>query len=323
MTNPRISVLINSYNYAEYVGEAIRSTLKQTLAPDEIIIVDDGSTDDSLDRIRQEFENESRIQIIAKSNGGQLSSFHAGQARATGDIVFFLDSDDSYTDEYIERAISFYAETPECDFLHCGMELFGNESGIEMYCEADYDHGFTVLEAIWTKHFRGSPTSAISMRRTVLDQILPLPLEPEYRSRADDCLVWGAGIVGAHKFFLAQPLIRYRVHDRNAHRGIAFTPHEITTRNYINTRMIGAVLARCNYHVPRLLNDILDEFESSPDGRTTADLARYRGIVRRSERNVLWCKKMSRKLSRSYTKMAKAQRRTRRMSVATSPGSDS
>ncbi len=299
------SVLINNYNYAEYVGEAIRSAVKQTLPPDQIIVVDDGSTDDSLERIRQEFEHESKIQILAQSNRGQLSAFHAAQEQATGELVFFLDSDDIYDSEYIERAVAFYSETRECDFLHCGVELFGNESGIEMFCETNYDHGFTVIEAIESKHFRGGPTSTISMRRAILNRILPLPLslESEFRTRADDCLVRGAGIVGAHKFFLAQPLVRYRVHDRNAFRGVKHSSHYDVARNYRKLRLIGAILARCQYHVSELLDFILEEFNSSSNGRTLSDLERYQKIVRRSDRSMLWRIKMGRKLKLAYRRM--------------------
>jgi glycosyltransferase involved in cell wall biosynthesis len=299
----KTSVLINNYNYVDYVGEAIRSTLKQTQPPDEIIVVDDGSTDDSVARIREEFGNEARVKIICQENRGQLSAFHAGHAVATGDVVFFLDADDVYDSEYIAEAVAFYDQHPECDFLHCGMELFGDESGFEMYQEHDCDHGFSVIEAISTKHFRGSPTSTISLRRTILDQILPLPLESNFRNRADDCLVWGAGVVGAHKFFIARPLVGYRVHGSNAFRGVTATRHDTVSRRYGNLRMIGVILARCQYHLPRLLDFILEEFESSATGRSASDLRRYRAIVRDSGRSLRWRIKTRRKLSRAYARM--------------------
>lgn len=86
----KVSVVINNYNYAGYVGHAIRSVLEQTHADVECIVVDDGSTDGSREVIRR-FDN---VTAIFKSNGRQTSAMRAGLARAAGDLVILLDSDD-------------------------------------------------------------------------------------------------------------------------------------------------------------------------------------------------------------------------------------
>jgi glycosyltransferase involved in cell wall biosynthesis len=87
---PKFSVIITSYNYERFVGAAIRSVLDQSHKNIECIVVDDGSTDGSLDIIRS-FPG---IEVVAKQNGGQASAVRAGLARASGDIVLFLDADD-------------------------------------------------------------------------------------------------------------------------------------------------------------------------------------------------------------------------------------
>jgi glycosyltransferase involved in cell wall biosynthesis len=92
----RISVIITTYNRAHVVGEAIESVLAQTRAPDEIIVVDDGSADDTLARLAA-FEG--RITVIAKANGGVSSARNAGIAAATGEWVTFLDDDDIWYPE--------------------------------------------------------------------------------------------------------------------------------------------------------------------------------------------------------------------------------
>jgi glycosyltransferase involved in cell wall biosynthesis len=114
----KISVLINNYNYAEYVYDAVDSVLSQTRLPSEIIVVDDGSTDDSFDRLSKAFGSETIVQIISKENGGQLSAFNTGYQLATGDLIFFLDSDDLYKETYLEEAVAFYKSNSECDFLY-------------------------------------------------------------------------------------------------------------------------------------------------------------------------------------------------------------
>src|SRR6478752_7433383 len=79
--------LINNYNYAEFLGAAIDSALAQTVPFDQIVVVDDGSTDGSLDVVAKKRALDPVIQVVAKANQGQLSCFNEGAARARGDIV--------------------------------------------------------------------------------------------------------------------------------------------------------------------------------------------------------------------------------------------
>lgn len=88
--DPTISVIINNYNYAKFVGRAIQSVLDQSYPKVECIVVDDGSSDDSISIIN----SYNRIKIISKTNGGQTDAAIAGLALATGDLIFFLDADD-------------------------------------------------------------------------------------------------------------------------------------------------------------------------------------------------------------------------------------
>src|SRR5437764_1069566 len=88
---PDVSVIINNYNYGRFLAEAIESALSQTLPATEVIVVDDGSTDNSPEVIGR---YEGRIRSIMKSNGGQASALNAGFGASSGDVVIFLDADD-------------------------------------------------------------------------------------------------------------------------------------------------------------------------------------------------------------------------------------
>ena len=79
----------------------------------------------------------------------------------------------------------------------------------------DRDLGYSVILTAFLREWIGGPTSCLSMRRRVLEKILPLPFSEAWRTRADDCLVFGASLAGARKYYLAQPLVRYRVHSEN------------------------------------------------------------------------------------------------------------
>jgi glycosyltransferase involved in cell wall biosynthesis len=88
----RISVVLPVYNRARYVGEAIDSVLGQTRAPDELIVVDDGSTDDSI-AVVERFARPG-VRILRRENGGIGAARNTGLAAVTGDLVAFIDSDD-------------------------------------------------------------------------------------------------------------------------------------------------------------------------------------------------------------------------------------
>lgn len=88
----KISFLINNFNYGRYVGRAIDSALAQDHHDCEVIVVDDGSTDESVDVIRA-YGN--RVQTCFKPNGGQASAYNEGFRLSSGDLVVFLDSDDT------------------------------------------------------------------------------------------------------------------------------------------------------------------------------------------------------------------------------------
>ncbi len=87
----RVSILVNNYNYGEFVRVAVESAVAQTHPPVDIIVVDDGSRDDSLEVLRT---FDARVTVVAKDNGGQGSAYNVGFARSCGDIVIFLDADD-------------------------------------------------------------------------------------------------------------------------------------------------------------------------------------------------------------------------------------
>lgn len=120
MADPLVSVIIPVYNVEPYVREAIESVISQTYQRLEIIIVDDGSTDGS-GAICDEYKNDSRIIVIHQDNKGLSGARNTGLDLMTGDIVAFLDSDDYYYPEMIEKMVREMtrcnADIVICDFL--------------------------------------------------------------------------------------------------------------------------------------------------------------------------------------------------------------
>src|SRR5262249_14409541 len=108
MTNARLaSIIINNYNYAGFLREAIDSALNQTYRNTEVIVVDDGSTDESREIIASYGD---RIVPVLKQNGGQNSALNAGFSVSRGDIILFHDSDDVLFPTAVEASLEAFAE---------------------------------------------------------------------------------------------------------------------------------------------------------------------------------------------------------------------
>lgn len=220
----RTTCIINNYNYGRFLPDAVESALAQTVPFDEIIIVDDGSTDESRAIVQERWGNCARVAVVLQENRGQMAALNAGYERSKGDLICLLDADDIYAPDYLERTLEFYRSHPACNFSFCAYEKFGSlEERVFLYPE-DTDLGITAVLVDALKTWIGGPTSTLSMLRQVADQILPYPYPDDWRNRADDMLVWGTSLVGSQKFYHAVSLVRYRVHGENAWHGRTFDP---------------------------------------------------------------------------------------------------
>ncbi len=208
----KASIIISSYNYGRYVGEAIESALAQTYAPTEIIVVDDGSTDDSRQVISHYAD---RVRVVFKENGGQASAFNTGFAMSRGDIIIFLDSDDTLLPEAVAKVIPLFAENPAK--VHWPLwEVDGNGVRLNKIVPqlplSEGDLRPAILRAgangyIW------SPTSGNVWSRRLLEQVLPMP-EPEFVTCPDYYLSTLAPLYGTI-LRLTEPYSCKRTHGKN------------------------------------------------------------------------------------------------------------
>lgn len=114
-----ISVVIPVYNAANTITATLESVKNQTVRPSEIILVDDGSTDNSADRIKQfkEANPDMNLMLISKSNGGVSSARNAGMKAASGKWIALLDSDDVWLPPKLARQIEVIKGNQDIDFL--------------------------------------------------------------------------------------------------------------------------------------------------------------------------------------------------------------
>lgn len=128
----KISIVIPSYNQAEYLPDAIESAYNQTYIPHEIIVVDDGSTDGSLEIAKgYEFSQfpliESPVKVISQVNKGLPSARNTGIMASTGDYIFFLDADDIMMENCLEKIAQEILKT-NADVVAPSFKCFGKEN---------------------------------------------------------------------------------------------------------------------------------------------------------------------------------------------------
>lgn len=230
----------------------MRSALEQTVPFDEIILVDDGSTDDSIEIIEKEFSeevSEGKIQLILKDNEGQLSCFNEAFKASEGDIICFLDSDDVYEKNYVEVIKNFYLSNNKCDFLFCACKEFGEEIKEKITRSFNKDKEFGITKTLTLCSFYpwiGAATSTVSVKREILEKILPVPVNllPDWKSRADDCLIFGASVAGARKYYINNALVNYRIHGNNSFAKKKFTREYKNQRKKILFKFFGFLLEK-------------------------------------------------------------------------------
>lgn len=206
-----VSVIINNYNYGRFIRECIDSVLKQTYADWELIIVDDGSKDESREII-MEYVNQypDRITAVFQPNGGQGAACNAGYALSKGDIICFLDSDDYWYPEKLDIIVRAHDTHPLVAHNQDRAVSFGN-TNIEIY---DYrDQGQRLLrEYGLVSWYDGVSTSAVSFDRGLINQLMPIP--DEVKICMDVYLFIGA-IYYSSMYYIREILSYYRVHEKN------------------------------------------------------------------------------------------------------------
>ena len=123
-----VSIILCTYNRAALLPRAIRSVLRQTYTDFELIVIDDGSTDDTARIVDKFFDADKRIRYFYQQNKGLAGARNAGLKKTRGDIITFIDSDDEYDPTHIDRRIKYLSKHPSVDMVFGGMKLLGPRS---------------------------------------------------------------------------------------------------------------------------------------------------------------------------------------------------
>ena len=222
MVRPLVSVLINNHNYGEFLDDAIQSVLRQTYENIELIVVDDGSTDNSRDVIAR--YGNSIIPVLT-ANLGQASAYNAGFAFSRGELICLLDSDDVFLSTKVERLVDVFERFPTAGWLRHRLEITDEHLrplGVRIphYKGSRLER---IKEGMWLEHkARFVNSSAIAMRRITTASILPIP-----KSRVHEWKLGADGYIGvlcaatSPCYSLDEPLTYYRRRDAQRFTGRA------------------------------------------------------------------------------------------------------
>ena len=166
---PRLSIVIPAYNYADYIQASVRSVLEQMLETDQLVVVNDGSTDDTSIKL-EELDTDHRLQVIYQENSGVSDARNNGVQHASGEYIVFLDADDTLIDGALDLFRAYIGRHPECDLVSAGRETVDVQGKHKVFLQpplsAERERNF--VDYVIHKKF-SLANGAICIRRSILD----------------------------------------------------------------------------------------------------------------------------------------------------------
>lgn len=124
--NPLVSIVLPTYNRGYLLNRAIKSVLDQTFQDFELIVVDDGSNDNTCEIINKYIESHQNIKYVKQQNMKQSLALNTGIQLSSGKYITFINSDDYYKPDHLKVRVDFFLQNPKVDLIHGGVEIIGN-----------------------------------------------------------------------------------------------------------------------------------------------------------------------------------------------------
>jgi len=204
---PLVSIIIPTYNTARYLEEAVNSALGQTYKNKEIIVVDDGSTDNTRE-ILDVYIRKGVIKYIYQKNKGLAGARNTGIMSARGEYVALLDADDLFKLDKVEKQLRYLNNCPDCDFCYCDVLLFQDNRPNKFF---RYDYKYysgSIFKYLLRQNFI-NPSTLFFHRKNIIDKF---GLFNESLRRVEDLEYYlRVSLAGAKFCFLDEPLFLSRV----------------------------------------------------------------------------------------------------------------
>ena len=212
MHQARISVCMAAYNGGPFVEAQLESILSQLKPNDEVVVVDDGSKDDTVQRIEQLGDLRMRL-LRHQRNAGVVATFEDALRSATGEILFLSDDDDLWAPSKVSRFMEVFANRSDVEIVSSRVRMM-DENGrplpdSRINREGRFARGF--WRNLYMNHYQGS---AMAIRTSMLGRVLPFPVG---RSFLHDAWIGTRNeLLGGKTFFIDEDLLFYRRHSNNA-----------------------------------------------------------------------------------------------------------
>ncbi len=211
---PTFSIIIPTYNSEKFIRRTIKSILDQTFKDFELIIVDDGSTDGTVNIVREIENKEKRIRLIAsKNSGGPTVPTNIGLESSRGSLISFLDHDDEWTKNKLELIHKTFRENPTIGFIASNVEVFKDSSKISSVSKAPIKNNtVSIRDMLGGNYF--NTFSMLNIRREILDKVGML--DTDFFVFADYEIIVRMITQSIPFIFITEPLVIYHVHENNA-----------------------------------------------------------------------------------------------------------
>ena len=258
----RVSVVVPTYNRAELTEEAIESVLCQTTTVHEIIVVDDGSTDSTCELVRSYGD---RVILLRHDRRGPAAARNRGLARATGDWIAFLDSDDVWTPAKLEKQLQYLDRHPQCGFVHTGYYEFGDHERVvpapSPFVSGDHRVEHLLFAAGWIC------TSAALVRKAFSVTFR------EWAASSEDIIFFGDLLAAGIQFgYVDEALVGHRLHAGSANREAGSQVSGLS----VQWRWLLETFGSQPEELRRLQNDLLAKvIRAMSQARSCRDWCRY------------------------------------------------
>jgi len=235
------------YNAEDYIGECIESVLAQSIDDWELLVVDDGSTDESARIVNEFVVSDKRIRLLAHPDGANLgvsSSRQLGVHTARGKYIAFLDADDFYEENKLETQIAAMVGFPDCVVCHTGVTEISDRD--KCRDETLFNQSFTQPHQ-YNLHERDDfldqnliCNSTVLVRAHALSEVIfAFPQLFQY----EDWTLWILLSTGGSFLYLPDRLVHYRIHDKSATSAVL---NNSLRERYSRVEFLSSVLALCD-----------------------------------------------------------------------------
>ncbi|MBM2814624.1 MAG: glycosyltransferase [Ignavibacteria bacterium] len=250
---PKVTIIMTSYNYARYIGEAIKSILNQTYDNWELIIVDDGSTDESL-MVIEEYKNNKpeKISLLIhpeNKNCGIKETLELGLSQVRGDYIAFLESDDAWQPDYLAKKLMVFEGGNEISLVYSDLEPLASQipNKYKDYIEYSRYIGFlsggkpfTPNKYLWLRNPVVS-FSNIMIRASLLKFI---ELKKEFEIWSDWRVIMTAALTGKF-YYVPKKLLKWRIHQESANSNFMSQNNQYLSGSMFKIDMLKFVSEYC------------------------------------------------------------------------------